>query len=53
MNIGEEQKIHRVEPARVPVPERETAPARPYKPAVPRKEPDKAPARPRKVPVKR
>jgi hypothetical protein len=53
LNIGETERIIRVEPVRVPVPERETAPARPYKPAVPRKEPDKAPARPRKVPAKR
>lgn len=57
MNIGKEKRVIRVEPATVPVPQRERTPQRaPDEPrrreAPPRHEPAETPAEPVKVPEK-
>lgn len=52
MDIGEEQRKIRVEPATVPVPQRTPAPA-PRREPVPRREPTRTPERtPERVPQK-
>jgi hypothetical protein len=49
MDIGNPQRVITVEPATIPVPQRETAPATP---AEPRRPARKEPATPQKDPVK-